>query len=404
MDSAVRAVKDVSREGRKVAPLSQLTDDELEFQNKIVALFERSLGDHVQSCDQNAQLDSDVIDCLFECGLMGIEVPRALAGQGESFFKSILAIESMSRFDPSMAVFVHVHNLLVNNVIAKFGSSEQKEALLPALASQIVGAFAVTEPEAGSDLGAIGTVAEERGDGYVINGRKRWITNAREAGLFLVLARLPSRAARHAASIFLVDARAPGVSVSEPIAKMGVRASSTCEVNFDNVTVSSASMLGAPGAGLDISNYALAMGRIGIAAQMTGLAQGALERAVAYAGERKQFGDSIARFQGVSFPLARAMTEVRASRLMVYDIARKVEAGTPFFRLVTEASGAKLFASHVAETAASIAVETLGGNGYACDYGVEKFYRDAKVGKIYEGTSNILLRTIASEFMPKSVV
>jgi alkylation response protein AidB-like acyl-CoA dehydrogenase len=383
-------------------PLDQFSQDESAFQQSVTEFCERTLKDRVMACDDQAAIDPHVIAALFTTGLMGLQIPQVYGGQGHSVFKTVLAIEAISRVDPSMAVFIHVHNLLTNSIILKYGSEEQKKTFLPRLAVKDIGAFAATEEHAGSDLSHLATTAELKGDHYVLNGKKRWITNAREAGLFIVIARAVGASSQRAVSAFIVDARSPGIHVSDQIHKMGLKASSTCEVTFDNVVVPGGCLLGPAGGGFDVASFGITLGRIGIAAQMTGLAQGVLEHAVTYACEREQFGMPICKFQGVSFPIAKAATEWHAARLMTYNVARKAEAGTPYFRLTEEASGAKLFTSQVAESAASVALETLGGNGFARDFRVEKFYRDSKAGKIYEGTSNILMRTIASVLMPRS--
>ncbi|MGH8604906.1 MAG: acyl-CoA dehydrogenase family protein [Gammaproteobacteria bacterium] len=383
-------------------PLDQLSSEEASFQQSVTEFCANTLKGWVKVCDEKAAVDPQVIEAMFADGLLSLQIPKVYGGRERSAFETVLAIEAISRVDPSMAVFVHVHNLLTNSIILKFGSDEQKKTFLPRLATKDVGAFAVTEENAGSDLSHLTTEAEPQGNHYVLNGKKRWITNASEAGIFIVIARTRGTKSPHAVSAFIVDANSSGIQVSDRIHKMGVKASSTCEVSFANVLVPGSCLLGRAGAGLFVASFGITLGRIGIAAQMTGLAQGALEHAVTYACEREQFGVPICSFQGVSFPIAEAATEWRAARLMTYNVARKAEAGIPYFRLVEEASQAKLFASHVAEHAASVAVETLGGNGYAQDFQVEKFYRDSKVGKIYEGTSNILMRTIASLLMPRS--
>ncbi len=383
-----------------IAPLDALRPEEKAFQQSIAEFAREWVAPRVRACDDAARLAPEIIKALFAQGLMAVEVPRAMGGLQHSFFKAILAIEALARIDPSVAVFFHVHNLLANKLVLEFGTDEQRLRVLPRLVGGEVGAFAVTEPEVGSDLGQISTEAVARGDHFILNGRKRWITNAAEAGLFIVLARTPSERSRRTLTTFLVNAQTSGVTVGERIAKMGVKASSTCEVTFDNVAVPSDAVLGGLGGGIDVTSHGITLGRIGIAAQMTGLAQGALDRAVDYAGRRKQFGALIGQYQGVSFPLANSSNEWHAARLLTYNVARKVEAGGRTFRVADEASRAKLFASAVAERAASVAVETLGGNGYAQEFLVEKFYRDAKVGKIYEGTSNILLRALAHSLLP----
>jgi alkylation response protein AidB-like acyl-CoA dehydrogenase len=383
-----------------IVPLDTLREEEKTFQTSVTAFAQEWVVPRIRRCDEGARLDPELITAMFSQGLMGVEIPQSFGGQEASFFKAILAIETLSRFDPSVAVFFHVHNLLVNNLLLKFANPEQKQQYLPQLASGKVGAFAVTEPHVGSDLGKITSEAVSKGDHFIINGHKRWITNAAEADIFIVLARTPNDHTRRTLSTFLVDAHTPGVTIGERIAKLGVRASSTCEIRFENVVVPTEAVLGRPGGGIDVISHGITLGRIGIAAQMTGLTQGALDRAIAYASDREQFGAAIGKNQGVSFPLAHCSTEWHAARLFTYNVARKVEAGVRSFRLVDDASRAKLFASCVAERASSVALETLGGNGYAQAFMVEKFFRDAKVGKIYEGTSNILLRTLAHSLLP----
>jgi short-chain 2-methylacyl-CoA dehydrogenase len=333
---------------------------------------------------------------MFELGLMGVEIPEEFGGQGGSFFLAVLAIEAIAEVDPSAAVIVDVQNTIVNNVLLRWGTAEQKAKYLPRLAADTVGAFALSEAGSGSDAFALTTRAVREGDSFRLNGRKLWITNAAEAGLYLVFANANPEAGHRGITCFIVERDTPGFQVGKKEDKLGIRASSTCELIMDDCLVPAANVLGELGKGYKVAIETLNEGRIAIGAQMVGLAQGALDHAVAYARQRKQFGQAIAEFQGVQFELARMATGAEAARLLVYNAARMRDAGVPF---VTEAAMAKLYASEVAETNASRAVEVFGGVGFTKDYPVEKLYRDAKIGRIYEGTTNMQMLTIAKQLL-----
>jgi butyryl-CoA dehydrogenase/short/branched chain acyl-CoA dehydrogenase len=333
---------------------------------------------------------------MFELGLMGIEIPEQYGGQGGSFFQAVLAVEALAAVDPSAAVIVDVQNTIANNVIIRWGTDDQKRRYLPKLASAMVASFALSEAGSGSDAFALTTRAIQRGDEYFITGRKLWITNAAEAGLYLVFANANPEAGYRGITCFLVERDFPGFQVGKKEDKLGIRASSTCELILDDCRVPAANVLGEVGKGYKIAIETLNEGRIAIGAQMTGLAQGALDHAIAYAKQRQQFGKPIAEFQGVQFDLAHMATQVEAARLLVYNAARLRDSGHPY---VTEAAMAKYFASQIAEDTASRAVEIFGGVGFTKDYPVEKLYRDAKIGRIYEGTTNIQKLTIAKQIL-----
>ena len=374
------------------APFSTLTEDERLFRDSVRAFAREQVAPLVRTMDEQQALDPGLLRALFDLGVMGIEVPEVHGGAGASFFHSVLAIEELSRVDPAVGLVVDVHNTLVLNALVKRGTPAQQAALLPRLVSTAVGAYALSEPEAGSDAFALTTRAERDGDGYVLRGRKVWITNGREADVFIVFATIDPAAGYRGITAFLVERGTPGFTVGRKEEKLGIRASSTCELIVDGCRVGADAVLGEPGRGYKVAIETLNEGRIGIGAQMVGLAQGALDHAVAYVKTRRQFGKAIAEFQGVQFQLARAATDIEASRLLVYNAARLRDAGRPFLR---EAAMGKLHASETAERVASLAVELHGGNGYTRDYPVEKLYRDAKIGQIYEGTSNMQLQTIA---------
>jgi len=374
------------------APLSTLTEDEQLFRDSVRAFAREQVAPLVRTMDEQQALDAGLLRALFDLGVMGIEVPEVHGGAGATFFHSVLAIEELSRVDPAVGLVVDVHNTLVLNALVKRGTPAQHSALLPRLVSTSVGAYALSEPEAGSDAFALTTRAERDGDGYVLRGRKVWITNGREADVFIVFATIDPAAGYRGITAFLVERGTPGFTVGRKEEKLGIRASSTCELIFDGCRVGADAVLGEPGRGYKVAIETLNEGRIGIGAQMVGLAQGALDHAVAYVKTRRQFGKTIAEFQGVQFQLARAATDIEASRLLVYNAARLRDAGRPFLR---EAAMGKLHASETAERVASLSVELHGGNGYTRDYPVEKLYRDAKIGQIYEGTSNMQLQTIA---------
>jgi len=350
----------------------------------------------VRTMDDEQQFAPGLLPKLFNLGLMGVEVPEALSGSEGSFFDAVLAIEAISTVDPAVAVLVDVHNTLVVNALRRWATDAQKQKYLPRLATDTVGAYALSESGSGSDAFALQTRAEKASGGYRLNGRKLWISNAREAGLFIVFATLDPAAGYRGITAFLVDKGTPGFTVGRKEDKLGIRASSTCELIFDNCEVPADSVLGEPGKGYKIAIETLNEGRIGIGAQMLGLAEGAWRHAARYAKERRQFGKPIAEFQAVQFTLAQMATEIEAARLLVYNAARLKDAGQSY---VKEAAMTKLFASQVAERVASQCVEVFGGNGFVRDYPAEKYFRDSKVGKIYEGTSNMQLATIAKQVL-----
>lgn len=342
--------------------------------------------------DEAAEMDGGLVKQLFELGLMGIEIPEQYGGAGSSFFNAILAVEALATVDGSVGVLVDVQNTLVNNALLRWGTDAQKQKYLPRMANEWVGSYALSESSSGSDAFALKTRATEQGDNYVLSGQKLWITNAKESSLFIVLANVAPELGYKGITAFLVERGQAGFSVGKKEDKLGIRASSTCELVFDNAVIPKANVLGEVGKGYKIAIETLNEGRIGIGAQMLGIAQGAFDAAKDYVQERKQFGKAIAEFQAVQFQLARAATEIEAARLLVYNAARLKDAHQPF---VKEAAMAKLYASEVAERTASLAVDLFGGVGFTKEYPAEKFYRDAKIGKIYEGTSNMQLQTIA---------
>ena len=377
-------------------PLTQLSEEEDLFFATVRKFAEETIAPKVQSMDSEQQFATGLVKQLFDLGLMGIEIPEALGGAGGTFFDAVLAIEAISTVDPAVAVLVDVHNTLVVNALRRWATPAQKQQWLPRLASDAVGAYALSEAGSGSDAFALQTRAEPVAAGFRLNGRKLWISNAREAGLFIVFATVDPGAGHRGITAFLVGKGTPGFTVGRKEDKLGIRASSTCELIFDGCEVSEANLLGEPGKGYKIAIETLNEGRIGIGAQMLGLAEGAWGHAVRYAKERRQFGKPIADFQAVQFTLAEMATEIEAAKLMVYNAARRKDAGLPYMR---EAAMTKLFASQVAERVASQCVEVFGGNGFVRDYPAEKYYRDAKVGKIYEGTSNMQLATIAKSVL-----
>jgi alkylation response protein AidB-like acyl-CoA dehydrogenase len=327
---------------------------------------------------------------------MGIEIPEAHGGAGATFFHAVLAVEALSAVDPSVGVLVDVQNTLVINALLRWGSPEQQARYLPRLAATSVGAYALSEAGSGSDAFALSTRAVESGEGFSLTGRKLWITNAAEADVFIVFATVNPDAGYRGITAFLIDRGTAGFSVGKKEDKLGIRASSTCELLLEDCRVPRTSVLGEVGRGYKVAIETLNEGRIGIGAQMIGLAQGALDHAVGYAKDRKQFGRAIADFQGMQFQLAHAATELEAARLLVYNAARLRDAGEPF---LTAAAMCKLFAANAAEHVSSLAVQVFGGYGYVKDYPVEKLYRDAKIGQIYEGTSNLQLQTIAKQIL-----
>jgi alkylation response protein AidB-like acyl-CoA dehydrogenase len=377
-------------------PLTQLSEEEELFYSTVRQFAEGTIAPLVRSMDEEQQLAPGLVGKLADLGLLGIEVPEAMGGAGGSFFDSVLAIEALSTVDPGVALLVDVHNTLVINALRRWAGDEQKQKWLPRLATSTVGAYALSEAGSGSDAFALQARAEKTADGYRLNGRKLWISNAREAGLFVVFATIDAAAGYKGITAYLVERGMAGFTVGRKEDKLGIRASSTCELILDNCDVPEANVLGEPGKGYKIAIETLNEGRIGIGAQMLGLAEGAWGHAARYAKERKQFCKAIAEFQAVQFTLAEMATEIEAARLLVYNAARLKDARQPYLK---EAAMAKYFASHVAERVASQCVEVFGGNGFVRDYPAEKFYRDAKVGKIYEGTSNMQLMTIAKQVL-----
>jgi alkylation response protein AidB-like acyl-CoA dehydrogenase len=376
--------------------LTVLSEDETLLRDSVLEFAHREIAPHVRAMDDDGRFPDGLVGRLFELGVMGIEIPEPLGGGGASFFHAVLAVEALARVDASVAVLVDVQNTLVVNAITRWGDEEQKQRFLPALARDTVGAYALSEAGSGSDAFALTTRAVESGDGFRLTGRKLWITNAREAGLFVVFATVNPDAGYRGITAFLVESGAAGFSVGRKEDKLGIRASSTCELLLEDVAVPRGHVLGEVGRGYKVAIETLNEGRIGIGAQMLGIAEAALDHAVRYTKERRQFGKAVADNQGVQFQLARAATEVEAARLLVYNAARLRDAGRPF---LTEAAMCKLQASEAAERVASLAVNLFGGNGFVKDYPVEKLYRDAKIGQIYEGTSNLQLQTIARQIL-----
>lgn len=372
--------------------LTQLSEDERLFFETVLGFARERIGPQVPQMDEQAALDPSLLPALFELGVMGIEIPERYGGSGAAFFTAILAVEALARVDPSVSVLVDVQNTLVNNALLRWASEEQKQRYLPKMASEWVGSYALSEATSGSDAFALKLRAEKRSDRYVLSGRKLWITNAAESSLFIVFANVDPSLGYKGITAFLVEKGFAGFGVGKKENKLGIRASSTCELTFDNVEVPLENVLGEVGRGYKIAIESLNEGRIGIGAQMLGLAQGAFDVALPYMRQREQFGKPIADFQGMQFQYARAAMEIESARLMVYNAARLKDQGLPF---VKEAAMAKLLASEVAERTASQCVEFFGGVGFTKDYPAEKFYRDAKIGKIYEGTSNMQLMTIA---------
>ena len=373
-------------------PLITLTEEEVLFRENVRRFADESIRPKVREMDEKGVFEQTLIDQFFQLGLMGIEIPEQYGGAGGRFFEAILAVEEVSRIDPSAGVIVDVQNTLVNNALLRWTSDEQKRRYLPRMASNTVGAYALSEASSGSDAFAMQTRAQLKGNEYMLSGRKLWITNSKEADVFILFATVDPSAGYKGITAFIVEKSFPGFSVGKKEDKLGIRASSTCELILEDCRVPKDNVLGEVGKGYNIAIETLNEGRIGIGAQMLGLARGAWESALKYSQERKQFGKSISDFQGIQFQLAQMATEIEAVRMMVYNAARMKDAGIAF---VKEAAMTKLFASQVAERVASLAVEIYGGYGFTKDYPVEKFYRDAKIGKIYEGTSNMQLQTIA---------
>lgn len=376
--------------------LTSLTEDEILFRDNIRQFAEEKIRPLVKEMDEKGVFEKDLIHQFFQLGLMGIEIPEQYGGAGGKFFEAILAVEELSRVDASAGVIVDVQNTLVNNALLRWTNDEQKKRYLPRMVADTCGAYALSEASSGSDAFALQTKAELKGGDYILNGRKLWITNGKEAGVFILFATLDPAAGYKGITAFIVEKEFPGFTVGKKEDKLGIRASSTCELILEDCRVPKANVLGEVGKGYKIAIETLNEGRIGIGAQMVGVARGAWEYAAKYAQERKQFGKPIGDFQGIQFQIAQMATEIEAARLMVYNAARMKDAGIPF---VKEAAMAKLFSSQVAERVTSLAIEIYGGYGFTRDYPVEKYWRDSKIGKIYEGTSNMQLATIAKLVM-----
>jgi alkylation response protein AidB-like acyl-CoA dehydrogenase len=391
-------MSDITAMDTPPAPLVALTGDETLFRDTIRQFADETVRPHVKEMDEKGVFEPSLIRNFFELGLMGIEVPEQYGGGGGTFFEAILAVEELSCVDASVGVIVDVQNTLVNNALMRWTTEDQKKRYLPRMCSDTVGAYALSEANSGSDAFALQTRAELKGDEYILNGQKLWITNANEAGVFILLATVDPSAGYKGITAFIVEKDFPGFSVGKKEDKLGIRASSTCELILTDCRVPKANVLGEVGKGYKIAIETLNEGRIGIGAQMLGLARGAWEHAVKYAQERKQFGKAIAEFQGIQFQIAQMATEIEAARMLLYNCARMKDAGMNF---VKEAAMTKLFSSQVAERVASLCVEIYGGYGFTKDYPVEKYFRDSKIGKIYEGTSNMQLQTIAKLVMGK---
>jgi alkylation response protein AidB-like acyl-CoA dehydrogenase len=377
-------------------PLTDLSEDEAMFRDQVRQFAEAEVRPLVAQMDKDAQIPRALIDKCFELGIMGVEIPEKYSGAGATFFMSVLVVEELARVDASVAVLVDVQNTLVNNALLRWGTEDQKARYFPKLASEWVGAYALSEAGSGSDAFALACRAEDKGDHYALTGRKLWITNAAEAELFIVMATLDPAKGYKGITSFLVERSFPGFSIGKKEDKLGIRASSTCELILENVKVPKANVLGEVGKGYKIAIETLNEGRIGIGSQMVGVAQGSYEHGLRYAQERQQFGKPIAEFQAVQFLLSELATEIEASRLLTYNAARLRDTGASFIK---EAAMAKLFASRTAEHVASKVIEIYGGYGFTREYPVEKYFRDQKVGQIYEGTTNMQLAVIAKQIL-----
>ena len=377
-------------------PLTTLSEEEELFRRTVRDFAERTVRPRVAAMERAAALDPALLTQCFELGLMGIEIPETHGGAGGSTLMTVLAVEELSAVDASLAIFVDVQNTLVNTLLMKWASDDIRSRYLPRLATDLLGAYALSEPESGSDAFGLQTRAARAGDKWILEGRKLWITNGAEAGLFVIFANSDFTKGYKGITAFAVERGFKGFSVGKKEDKLGIRASSTCELILDGCEVPAANLVGQVGMGYKVAIETLNTGRIGIGAQMIGVARGALAAALKYVKERKQFGKPVSEFQGVQFQLAQAATELEAARLMVYNAARLEDAGEPY---TTQAAMAKLFAAQVAERVTSLAVELFGGYGYTKEYPVEKFYRDAKIGAIYEGTINMQLNTIAKQLL-----
>uniref|UniRef100_F7E7F0 Short/branched chain specific acyl-CoA dehydrogenase, mitochondrial n=2 Tax=Ornithorhynchus anatinus TaxID=9258 RepID=F7E7F0_ORNAN len=390
--SQTEAIPNMANSGIMNAPLQTFTEEEMMIKTMVKKFAQERITPLVATMDENSKMDKSVIQGLFEQGLMGIEIDPKYGGTGASFFSSILVIEELAKVDASVSVLCDIQNTLINTLIRKCGTEEQKATYLVKLAKDTVGSFCLSESEAGSDAFALKTRAEKKGDYYIINGSKMWISNAEYAGIFLVMANANPSIGYKGITCFIIDRDTEGLQIGKKENKMGIRASSTCPLTFENVKVPEANILGRLGEGYKYAIGMLNEGRIGIAAQMLGLAQGCFDQTIPYTKERMQFGKRIFDFQGLQHQIAQVATQLEATRLLTYNAARLAEAGRPFIK---EACMAKYYASEVAALTTSKCVEWMGGVGYMKDYPIEKYYRDAKIGAIYEGTSNIQLSTIA---------
>ena len=377
-------------------PLTLLAEDERILRDSVREFAEARVRPLVREMDEHAKIPKDLVKALFELGVIGIEIPETYGGSGGTFFHAVLAVEELSRVDPSIGVLVDVQNTLCINAFLRWGTDDQKRRYLTRLAADTVGAYALSEAGSGSDAFALATRAKEDGDAYVLSGRKLWITNGNEADIFIVFATINPEAGYRGITAFVVERGMPGFTVGKKEDKLGIRASSTCELILEDCRVPKANVLGEVGKGYKTAIETLNEGRIGIGAQMVGLARGALDATITYTKERKQFGKAIAEFQAVQHQIARAAVDVEAATLTVYNAARLRDAGRPF---LTEAAICKILSSEVAERVSSLAVNLFGGNGFVKEYPVEKFFRDAKIGQIYEGTSNLQLQTIAKQLL-----
>jgi len=388
--------RNISLQTTSHGPLTVLSEEEQLFRDSCRSFAEDRIKPLVRRMDEEGKIEASLIPELFELGLMSIHVPETDGGSGGSFFMSVLAVEELSRVDASAGVFIDVQNTLVNNAIMRWADYDQKRSYLPRLSKDLVGAYALSEACSGSDAFALACRAVDHGHHYRLNGRKLWVTNAVEAGVFIVFANVNPADGYKGITAFLVERGFPGFTVGKKEDKLGIRASSTCELILEDCIVPKTNVLGEIGKGYKIAIETLNEGRIGIGAQMVGIAQGSWECGAAYAKERKAFGKSIAEFQGIQFQLAESATQIEAARLMVYNAARLKDSGEAFLK---EAAMAKYFSSQVAESVTSLVVEIFGGYGYTKDYPAEKYFRDSKIGKIYEGTSNMQLQTIAKTIL-----
>ncbi len=381
-----------------IQPLTQLSEDEQMFKDMVYEFADEQIRPYSAEMDKAAAFKPEIVKQFYELGLMGIEVPEEFGGTGTNFFMSILAIESLAMVDPSAAIYVDVQNTLVNNAILRWGSDELRKKYLPLLATEKLGAYALSEAGSGSDAFSLKARAEDKGDHFVLNGQKMWITNAGEADIFIIFANANPEAGYKGITAFIVERGFEGFSVGKKEDKLGIRSSSTCELILENCVVPKENVLGEVGRGYKVAIETLNEGRIGIGAQMLGISEAALQYAMQYSKEREQFGRKIAEFQAIQFQIAEMATKLEAARLLVYNAARLKDAGQGFLK---EAAMAKLFSSQIAEEITSKAIEIYGGYGYTKEYPVEKLYRDAKIGQIYEGTSNMQLQTIAKYLLFK---